>query len=263
MRRSAYRGVSAVRRPEGRAQRKLGRLFSALLLTLAAMGFAGVAAAADAQVEAVQRRLVELGYDAGVADGLMGPRTRTAIRALQRDRGLPVSGRIDAGTLEALGLPPTPRVSNAADNAPAPAAGAPKSTFYGSEIPYERIGWAGPESAETVRERFQTSRDAPLRARINEILIVPNPERVYILAPGERLEELSCDPGAGRVHAELMLYPGGPVLFTPLNEGGLCQLGLGIVLGAGTTLMLEQTTWDELSSPGGRVRVGATGLEFQ
>ena len=254
-----------MRLPEGRARRKrkLGRLFAALLLTLAAMGLTGVASAADAEVEAVQRRLVELGYDAGVADGLMGPRTRAAIRALQRDRGLTQSGRIDAGTLEALGLTPTPRVSGAAADAPAPAAGAPKATFYGSEIPYEGIGWAGPASAETVRERFRASRDAPLRARINEILIVPNPERVYILARGESLSELPCNPAAARVHAELMLYPGGPVLFTPLDEGGLCQLGLGIVLEAGRTLMLEGTTWEEMSSPAGRVRIGATGLEFQ
>ena len=246
-----------MRLPEGRARRKLGRLFAAWLLALAAMGFAGVAAAADAQVEAVQRRLAELGYDAGVADGLMGPRTRAAIRALQRDRGLTQSGRIDAATLAALGLEEAPPTTVAAPAAPAKA---PTET---SLIRYERIGWKGPASAQTVRERFQASRDAPLRARINEILIVPSPERIYILARGERVEELSCDPAAGRVHAELMLYPGGPVLFTPLDEGGLCQLGLGIVLGAGTTLMLEQTTWDELSSPAGRVRLGATGLEFQ
>ena len=246
-----------MRLPEGRARRKLGRLFAAWLLTLAAMGFAGVAAAADAQVEAVQRRLAELGYDAGVADGLMGPRTRAAIRALQRDRGLTQSGRIDAAVLAALGLEEAPPETVAAPAAPAKA---PTET---SLIRYERIGWKGPASAQTVRERFQASRDAPLRARISEILIVPNPERIYILARGERVEELSCDPAAGRVHAELMLYPGGPVLFTPLDEGGLCQLGLGIVLLGGTTLMLEQTTWDELSSPAGRVRLGATGLEFQ
>ncbi len=221
------------------------------------MGFAGVAVAADARVEAVQRRLAELGYDAGVADGLMGPRTRAAIRALQSDRGLTQSGRIDAATLAALGLEEAPPSTVAAPAAPAKA---PTET---SLIRYERIGWKGPASAQTVRERFQASRDAPLRARINEILIVPSPERIYILASGERLDELPCDPEVSRVHAELMLYPGGPVLFTPLEDGELCQLGLGIVLRGGATLMLEQTTWDELSSPAGRVRLGATGLEFQ
>ncbi len=227
------------------------------------MAPADFAAAADRQVEAVQRRLVELGYDAGVADGLMGPRTRAAIRALQRERGLTPSGRIDEGTLQALGLAPAPRTSDTAADAPAPAARAPEQIFYRSEIPYERVGWTGPVSAKVVRERFHASRDAPLRARINEILIVPTPERIYILAPGERLGELPCDPAAGRVHAELLLYPGGPVLFTPLDEEGLCQLGLGIVLRAGSTLMLGQTNWEEFSSPAGRVRLGRAGLEFQ
>ena len=205
----------------------------------------------------MQRRLAELGYEPGPADGLMGPRTREAIRALQRDRGLPRSGRIDSATIEALGLK-VEAPASAAQGA-APASDPARVTYHDSLIPYERIGWAGPASAETLRERFRASRDAPLRARINELLIVPNPERVYILAPGEHLPELPCDLAAARAHAELMLYPGGPVLFTPLDEGGLCQLGLGIVLRAGTTLLLEQTTWNELSSPAGSVRIGATG----
>ena len=41
---------------------------------------------------AIQRRLAELGYDPGPADGRAGPRTRTAIQAFQRARGLPAEG---------------------------------------------------------------------------------------------------------------------------------------------------------------------------
>lgn len=43
-------------------------------------------------VAAVQRGLNDLGYSAGPVDGLMGSRTRSAIRAYQIDKGLPVSG---------------------------------------------------------------------------------------------------------------------------------------------------------------------------
>lgn len=43
-------------------------------------------------VAAVQRGLNDLGYSAGPVDGLMGGRTRSAIRAYQIDKGLPVSG---------------------------------------------------------------------------------------------------------------------------------------------------------------------------
>jgi len=42
---------------------------------------------------AIQRSLNELGYDAGLADGLMGVRTRTAIRDYQSDHGLYVDGQ--------------------------------------------------------------------------------------------------------------------------------------------------------------------------
>jgi len=42
----------------------------------------------------VQRILAELGYDPGPADGVMGPRTRAAIRAFQTTVGLPADGRL-------------------------------------------------------------------------------------------------------------------------------------------------------------------------
>src|SRR4051794_2722955 len=41
-----------------------------------------------------------LGVD---ADGVMGPKTRSAIRRFQRSHGLPVTGRLDKATLQALG----------------------------------------------------------------------------------------------------------------------------------------------------------------
>ena len=44
-------------------------------------------------VAAVQRGLNDLGYSAGPVDGLMGSKTRGAIRAYQIDNGLPVSGQ--------------------------------------------------------------------------------------------------------------------------------------------------------------------------
>ena len=46
----------------------------------------------DATVQAIQRRLNELGYDAGTADGLFGNKTRVAILAFQRDSGQPADG---------------------------------------------------------------------------------------------------------------------------------------------------------------------------
>ena len=51
-----------------------------------------------------QSMLGALGYNAGPADGQVGPRTRTAIRNFQEVAGLPVTGKIDAALLEALSL---------------------------------------------------------------------------------------------------------------------------------------------------------------
>ena len=43
-----------------------------------------------------QRQLASLGYDPGPADGVIGPKTRAAIRAFQVREGLPVTGAISA-----------------------------------------------------------------------------------------------------------------------------------------------------------------------
>lgn len=53
----------------------------------------------------VQQELARQGYYCGAIDGVIGPRSRAAIRAFQADRGLLVTGRIDPVLLRALGLP--------------------------------------------------------------------------------------------------------------------------------------------------------------
>jgi hypothetical protein len=57
---------------------------------------------APATVTAVQRLLRELGHIPGSADGLVGPRTRAAIRSYQSDHGLAVDGEISEALLESL-----------------------------------------------------------------------------------------------------------------------------------------------------------------
>lgn len=52
----------------------------------------------------VQTELQRLGYYRYAVDGLMGPATRAAISAFQRDNGLAITSAIDEPTLETLGL---------------------------------------------------------------------------------------------------------------------------------------------------------------
>jgi murein L,D-transpeptidase YcbB/YkuD len=54
------------------------------------------------QIRAVQEALTGFGYGRIEADGVFGPSTRKAIEAFERAKGLPVTGRLGAATLQAL-----------------------------------------------------------------------------------------------------------------------------------------------------------------
>lgn len=53
-------------------------------------------------VSTLQERLLELGYDAGRADGVFGPQTEHALRSFQRDYGLQPDGLCGPATLRSL-----------------------------------------------------------------------------------------------------------------------------------------------------------------
>jgi peptidoglycan hydrolase-like protein with peptidoglycan-binding domain len=50
----------------------------------------------------IQQALSDLGYEPGPIDGIVGPRTRAAIRAYQQDAGLPVNGKADEALMASL-----------------------------------------------------------------------------------------------------------------------------------------------------------------
>jgi hypothetical protein len=56
------------------------------------------------EIRQVQLVLKEKGFDPGMADGVLGPRTRRALIAFQRQQGFETSGQIDRPTLAALGV---------------------------------------------------------------------------------------------------------------------------------------------------------------
>lgn len=74
------------------------------------------AKAADAKpstevIGAVQHMLTELGYDAGRIDGMLGDKTRQAIRKFQSDSGLPQTGLASEELLELLTVKLGPSLS--------------------------------------------------------------------------------------------------------------------------------------------------------
>lgn len=56
----------------------------------------------DTAIRNVQALLNKAGYDVGMADGLIGNKTRQAISAFQQDHGMQPTGRIDEGMVRAL-----------------------------------------------------------------------------------------------------------------------------------------------------------------
>ncbi|MDO9501340.1 peptidoglycan-binding protein [Falsiroseomonas sp.] len=64
----------------------------------------GGSTASSASTRDVQRALNDRGFNAGGVDGIMGPRTRGALREFQRANGLTATGRADQATLSALNV---------------------------------------------------------------------------------------------------------------------------------------------------------------
>lgn len=78
------------------------RICLAVLLLAAAPALAQSAR----EIESVQARLAELGYDPGPADGMMGSQTGNAILAFQHDMGMEETGEITVTLMHALGANP-------------------------------------------------------------------------------------------------------------------------------------------------------------
>jgi N-acetylmuramoyl-L-alanine amidase len=91
-------------------------------------------------VAELQHRLNALGFDAGRADGILGPETATAIREFQRNTGLSVDGIVGPETLRSLG----------------------------------RVGSAGSGSVAEVRERELLRH--PRRLRDHRVFVAVGPE---------------------------------------------------------------------------------------
>ena len=57
-----------------------------------------------AQLRQAQRRLNDLGFNAGQVDGVWGPNTQAAIRNFQQAKDLEATGRLNEETIDALGI---------------------------------------------------------------------------------------------------------------------------------------------------------------
>src|SRR5215475_1870995 len=61
-----------------------------------------LAAYGDWRIGQAQELLKAAGFDPGVIDGVLGPRTRNALRRYQASQGLPTTGLLDEATRQIL-----------------------------------------------------------------------------------------------------------------------------------------------------------------
>lgn len=224
--------------------RALPRIFLILLAVTAFTPFQS--SAYDSATAQAQRRLAESGFEPGPIDGLIGPRTRSAIKAFQKSKGLNVNGRLDATTLKTL--------------LPVEAASLKKKSTTsfadGKHLRYEKLGWPAPQSGAATLSRFRLQTGSLDMKRSTRELVLPDGGGIYIIPSGDAIPGFDCDPAKGPIEMEFMLEPGGPVVFRPLDRSGYCQLGFGILLKVGQRLRMSGAMRN------GMVEVGANGLVY-
>lgn len=123
----------------------------------------------------LQRILASLGFNDGgqmVPDGVIGPRTRAAVTAYQRARGLRVDGLIGPQTVSALNAEPaansTPATSTPA--APVPAATTPAPSSTPATVPPSTPATA-PTPAPSTANAAATRSNWPLALGVGVIVV--------------------------------------------------------------------------------------------
>lgn len=149
----------------------------------------------DATVQAIQRKLNELGYEAGTADGLMGRGTRSAILTFQRDMGLTQDGQPDSDLLAVLksATPVTTSRNTPSTNrdyAPAQNVESPPRPAPNPFTPQQST--AAPASRDA--KNFSVCVSGQYPSLCNYALLTPD-EKVQVAAAERRVNFQTCASG--------------------------------------------------------------------
>ncbi|MEM7227044.1 MAG: peptidoglycan-binding domain-containing protein [Pseudomonadota bacterium] len=127
---------------------------------------------ARAFVVGIQEELAKAGYSPGPADGILGDRTRAAIRAYQRNAGLPVDGQASSELLDHMKFV-TPKVTRPAAP-PLPIAlvlDVQEELARRGYLTDQQIdGLDGPRTRAAVR-RFQNDAGLPITGTVDQRLL--------------------------------------------------------------------------------------------
>ncbi len=151
--------------------------------------------APDATVQAIQRKLNELGYEAGTADGLMGRGTRSAILNFQRDMGLTQDGQPNRDLLAALNSAKSVNTkssmpSRSQDSAPERSAALPSSPTP-EPVPSRQVQTA-PASRDA--KNFSVCASGQYPSLCNYALLTPD-EKVQVAVAERRVNFQTCVSG--------------------------------------------------------------------
>jgi peptidoglycan hydrolase-like protein with peptidoglycan-binding domain len=126
----------------------------------------------------VQVALATLGYNVGTPDGVIGPKSRAAIRAFQVDSGLPVSGEPSIALYEKLQAAIVERNGTTTQSAQQAAPTATKAMINEAQTELRRRGYAisaitGIADAETIAavRDYQADARLPVTGDINDALL--------------------------------------------------------------------------------------------
>jgi len=82
------------------------KILLAIVVTITCLGSSGIIYAeyedSSTMIKFVQELLNEFGYDCGTADGIVGEKTRDAIRRYEQDNGMSVTGSVNDNVLDNL-----------------------------------------------------------------------------------------------------------------------------------------------------------------
>ena len=134
-------------------------------------------ASAPYSLRNVQAALGQLGYSVGTPDGVIGPKSRAAIRAFQTDAGLPASGEPSLALYDKLQEAIAKRTAQAQPAQPAaPTVSTAMVTEAQTELRrrgYEISAITGTANAETIAavREYQSDARMPVTGTINEDLL--------------------------------------------------------------------------------------------
>jgi peptidoglycan hydrolase-like protein with peptidoglycan-binding domain len=146
----------------------------------------------NSTVYRIQTGLNQLGYDAGPADGVMGARTSSAIRAYERDNGLLVTGQSGLSLLDHIEISIDRRRSAQTQQLPpvqpvvpaTTATSASRSTIIGIQSELRRRGFDVPVISGTVDDKtraairsYQGLASLPVTGQASEALLAHMSDR--------------------------------------------------------------------------------------